>query len=549
MNNPIPFPTALLPHAPGLLLEDVLHVDQTLIVVLRTTAPTARCPGCQQPSARIHSHYERRPTDLPWGGTPLRLLLHVRKFVCATATCPRRIFTERLPGVLAPSARTTTRLTTLLRAIAFALGGEAGARLARQVGVHVSPATLINLIRQTPLSIQDPPKILGVDDWAQRKGIRYGTALVDLERHRLIDLLPDRTAETLAQWLAPHDGIAIIARDRREAYATGARQGAPEAIHAAQRAPADRWHLLSNWHEAIERVFNRYRSLIKQVSIPKPIVTKQLAVKVLPPKSVNRRRKYAEERRARVQAERLALYTLIRERHAKGEYLTTIARDLRINYKTARKYALADECPMLKAYPPRQRLLTPYEPYLRTRWAEGCRNGQHLHREIVAHGFRGTCTLVASFVAQLRRAERTGMPVEPIPRARDPLTPHTAAMLLLRRAERCSAGERAAIAQLRACHPDIATTMTFTERFVAIVRERRGEELPQWLADAQASAIREIGQFAIKIRKDEAAVRAGCTLSWSNGQTEGQVTRLKLLKRQMYGRAKFDLLRQRALAA
>jgi transposase len=410
--------------------------------------------------------------------------------------------------------------------------------------VHLSPATLINLIRRAPLPAHAPPQILGVDDWAQRKGIRYGTALVDLERHRLIDLLPDRKAETLAQWLAPHVGIAIIARDRREAYATGARQGAPAAVQVA-----DRWHLLSNWHEAIERVFNRYRSLIKQVSIPRPLSTKQPAMKALPPNGVNRRRKYAEAQRARVQAERLTLYTLIRDRHAKGEYLTTIARDLRINDKTARKYALADECPMTKVYPPRQRLLTPDEPCLRARWAEGCRNGQQLHREIVAHGFRGTRPLVATFVAQLRRAERGGMPVAPISIAGDPLTPHTAAMLLLRRPERCTDGERAAIGLLRACHPDIATTMTFTERFVAIVRERRSEELSPWLADAQASGIREIGQFAIKIRRDEAAVRAGCTLSWSNGQTEGEVTRLKLLKRQMYGRAKFDLLRQRALAA
>lgn len=362
-------------------------------------------------------------------------------------------------------------------------------------------------------------------------------------------ILPDRTAETLAQWLAPHDGIAIIARDRRGAYATGARQGAPKAVHTAQRAPADRWHLLANWHEAIERVFNRYRSTIKQVTIPKPFPSKQPAAKMLPPKSVNRRRKYAEERRAHVQSERLALYTLIRERHAKGEYLTTIARDLKLNHKTARKYALADECPMPKAYPPRQRLLTPYEPYLRTRWAEGCRNGQQLHREIVAHGFRGTRPHVATFVAQLRRAERAGMPVAPIVLAGDPLTPHTAAMLLLRRPEGCSDGERVAIAQLRDCHPDIATTMTFTERFVTIVRERHGGELAAWLADAQSSRIREIGQFAVKVRQDEAAVRAGCTLGWSNGQTEGQVTRLKLLKRQMYGRAKFDLLRQRALAA
>ncbi len=545
MNNPtILFPTALLPHAPDLLLEDVLYDDQTLHVVLRSTALTASCPLCQQPATRIHSYYARHPADLPWGGHAVRFVLHVRKFFCLTPTCPRRIFTERLPEVVAPSARTTVRLTTLLRAIAFALGGEAGARLVHHIGIAASPTLLISLIRRAPVPLYPSPQILGVDDWAQRKGLRYGTALVDLERHHLVDLLPDRTAETLAQWLTAHNDIAIITRDRRGAYATGARQGAPNAVQVA-----DRWHLLSNWHEAIERVFNRYRNLIKQVVIPKPLSVKQPAVKALPPKSVNRQRKYAEERRAQVQAERLALYTLIRERHAKGEYLTTIARDLRINYKTARKYALADECPMMKTYPRRPRLLTPYEPYLRARWAEGCRNGKQLHREIVAHGFRGTRPLVSTFVAQLRRAERAEMPVTPIPIAGDPLTPHTAAMLLLRRRERCSDGERAAMAQLRGCHPDIATTMIFTERFVAIVRERCGEELSPWLTDAQASGIREIGQFALKVRQDEAAVRAGCTLAWSNGQTEGQVTRLKLLKRQMYGRAKFDLLRHRALAA
>lgn len=193
-------------------------------------------------------------------------MLQVRKFFCLTPTCSRRIFTERLPEIVAPSARATVRLTALLHAIAFALGGEAGARLAQQIGIAASPTLLISLIRRVSVLPHPSPRFLGVDDWAQRKGIRYGTALVDLERHRLIDLLPDREAETLARWLTDHNDIAIIARDRRGAYATGAREGAPHAVQVA-----DRWHLLANWREAVERVLERHRGRVKQVSIAKPV--------------------------------------------------------------------------------------------------------------------------------------------------------------------------------------------------------------------------------------------------------------------------------------
>jgi transposase len=455
----------------------------------------------------------------------------------------RRIFTERLPGIVAPHSRTTERLTMLLRAIAFALGGQAGARLAKRIGVSTSPATMISLIRRTPLPNPPAARILGVDDWAHRKGRSYGTAIVDLERHRLIELLPDREAETLSRWLASNPGIEVISRDRSETYATGARQGAPDATQVV-----DRWHLLSNWREAVERVFDCHRGRIKRVVLPPPEPVGKPAATVLPAKGVNRRRKYLEEQRARAQAKRLARYKEIRKRHAKGEYLTTIARDLQIDYKTARKYALSDECPTRKPYPKRRRMLEPYEPYLRARWKEGCKNGRGLYREIVAHGYPGSRTQVATFVARLRREENSKKSQAPSATG-EPLTPHTAAMLLLRRSERCGEAEHAALAQLRDVHPDIGIAVGFTERFVRIVRERQGAKLGEWLSDAEASGIREIQQFAYKVRRDEAAVRAGCTLQWSNGQTEGQITRLKAIKRSMYGRAKFDLLRRRTLYA
>jgi transposase len=306
--------------------------------------------------------------------------------------------------------------------------------------------------------------------------------------------------------------------------------------------------LLSNWREAVERVFDRHRGRIKRVVLPVPESVGKPAATVLPAKSVNRRRKYAEEQRARAQAKRLARYKEIRKRHAKGEYLTTIARDLEIDYKTARKYALSDECPTRKPHPKRRRILEPYEPYLKARFKEGCKHGRELYREIIAHGYPGSRTQVATFVARLRREENSKKP-QPPSATGEPLTPHTAAMLLLRRPERCGEAEHAALAQLRDVHPDVGIAAAFTERFVEIVRERRGNKLGGWLSDAEASGTREIQQFAYKVRRDQAAVEAGCTLPWSNGQTEGQITKLKAIKRSMYGRAKFDLLRRRALCA
>ena len=474
----------------------------------------------------------------------MKLVLRVRKFFCKAPSCERRIFTERLPGVVAPRARTTERLTVLLQAVAFALGGEAGARLAKCIGLTTSPATLISLIRRTPLLDPSPARFLGVDDWAKRKGKNYGTALVNLEEHRLIELLPDREAETFSRWLKENPGVEVISRDRSERYAVGGRKGAPEAVHVA-----DRWHLLSNWREAAERIFDRHRGHIKQVILPKPEPVDKPAATVLPAKSVNRRRRSLEEKRARAQAERQARYDEIRQRYAKGEYLKSIATDLGITYRTARKYALSEECPTRKPMPKRTRMLEPYEPYLKARWAEGCKNGKQLYREIVAHGFPGSRTPVAAFVAQLRREESEAKP-QSLPTAGEPLTPRKASRLVLRKPERLTDADCIALTRLQDVHSDVGTTLAFTERFAGIVRDRRGAaELEAWLVDAEASEVREIRQFAHKARQDEAAVLAGCTLKWSNGQTEGKITKLKVIKRQMYGRAKFDLLRQRALHA
>ncbi len=443
------FPTTLLPRVPGLRFEQAQLQDRTLMVTLRTESATALCPTCANPSSAVHSRYTRMPQDLPWGGYAVRLMLHVRKFFCHTSTCSQRIFTERLSGVVQPLSRKTVRLHDLLQVVAFAVGGEAGARLSERLGMASSPATLIRMMRQASPPAHPTPRVLGVDDWAKRKGANYGTILVDLETHRVVDLLPDRNAETFQAWLEARPGVEIISRDRGERYTTGGKAGAPDARHIA-----DRWHLIHNWAEVVERVMRRHQTLLRQVKRTKALPGDTSAASLLPPKRVNRRRLYADARREQIQRDRFEQWTTIRERHAKGATLKDISRDLHLHYKTVLKYAHATECPHTRAHPRRQRLVAPYEPYVRARWAEGCRNGAQLYREIQAHGFRGSRVLVSICVAQLRRDEGLSLPWLPKLAKQKPVTPRDAVNLFLVRASELSAEDTATLNKVRSLHPE-----------------------------------------------------------------------------------------------
>ena len=241
---------AMIPNKDCLRVSDVEVDDDRQIVRLnvRSTAPSCVCPCCGQSSRRVHSKYERKLKDLPWQGFSVQIMWSTRRFFCDTDECSRKIFAERQPTVAAPHARRTERLSLAMRCIGFACGGEVGTRLAERLGIRVSADTLLRVIRNTPVPCRPTPRVLGVDDWAYRKGQRYGTLLCDLEKGCPVELLPERTSESFSQWLQDHDGVEIISRDRGDIYRKGATEGTPNAMQVA-----DRFHLVKNLRDAFGR--------------------------------------------------------------------------------------------------------------------------------------------------------------------------------------------------------------------------------------------------------------------------------------------------------
>jgi transposase len=254
--------SALFPPACAVHLTKVTVEQTSVQLQLTATAPAACCPGCAVPSSFIHSRYQRHLTDLPWGALTVHIQLMVRKFVCRHSTCMRRIFTERLPDVVATYARKTCRLVATLQAIGIALGGNAGARLAAHLRLPTSASTLLRLVRAALTPHIPALQVVGVDEWAWRRGHRDGTILVDLATHRVVDLLPDRSAATVAAWLAQHPTMTVVCRDRSDLYADGIRRGAPEAVQVV-----DRFHLVQNLRQALEAFLIDHRPALQDASV------------------------------------------------------------------------------------------------------------------------------------------------------------------------------------------------------------------------------------------------------------------------------------------
>jgi transposase len=530
----------LLPHLTRLRLLASHRIAGVWHFDLSSRQRSAACPHCHHRSTAVHSSYRRTVADLPIAGTQVLLHLQVRRFFCRRAACPQRIFAERFSRLVPVRSRHSVGVCNALGRVGFAVGSRAGARLAHALGLPGSSRTILRVIHRMPFPLSAAPRVIGLDEWAWRRGRRFGTIVCDLERHQVIDLLPERSAPSVAQWLQAHSTVAIVCRDRSGLYAEGIRQGAPQAVQVV-----DRFHLVQNLRDALERLFLRYRRELHTLGASLYSASEPtLALATL-----------SRARHARW----VHRYHQIRRLHAQRLGVAAIARRVQVSRPTVYRYLAMPQPPERQRSRHRGlRLITPFIPYLRQRWNAGCRNAQQLWRELVAQGHRPSRMTVERYVGRLRRetgARRKFRQVPPAPLydashaegSPSPLTALRAARLFLSKPADRRPSDQTLLARLLRLAPVMPRTYRQVRTFCRMVRERRGHAFDAWIAAVQQTGVKELRAFAKGLLKDAAAVRAGLSLVWSNGPTEGFIHRLKWIKRQAYGRAGVDFLRHRIL--
>jgi transposase len=478
----------------------------------------------------VHSRYQRRLADAAVGGRRVVLRLGVRRFFCDHPDCRARTFTEQLPGLTTRYARRTSLLKRMLQAIGLALAGRAGARLAGRLGLPASRDTLLRLLRTLPDPEVNQVAVLGVDDFAFRRGRVYGTVLVDMATHRPIDLLEDREAQTFAAWLDQHPGTMVVCRDRAGADAEGARTGAPGAIQVA-----DRWHLWHNLAEHVEKTVLGHRGCLREPTPEPPTPTPPatpapLPAPVPPEKKIVTRTKHR--------------YAEVQERRARGESISAISRSLHLDIQTVRRFAHAPSvAELLAKTAERASVLDGFTTYLHQRWNQGCTDAAVLTKELKAQGYAGSDQTVRRYLRPFRLGRPTPPPAPTAPTVRE------VTGWILRRPDTLLPEEQTKLKEVLARCPHLEAASGHVAAFAEMLTGRHGDRLDGWIAAVEADDLPGLHSFTTGLRRDQQAVTNGLSLPYSSGAVEGNVNRIKMLKRQMYGRAHFDLLRKRVLLA
>ncbi|MEV8536191.1 ISL3 family transposase [Streptomyces sp. NPDC051211] len=518
----------LFPSIADIAVLSVEVNDEAVLIEARCTMAGADCVGCRGWSERVHSSYLRFPADVPSAGKRVRLCLRVRRFICGNALCERRTFVEQVAGLTRRYGRWTERLRSTLAAVGLALAGRAGARMAGVFGVAVSRSTVLRLVEDLPDPEAPVPRVVGVDEYATRKGRFYGTVLVDVETRRPVGLLPDRESSSLAEWLAERPSVEVVCRDRAPFFAEGATIGAPQAIQVA-----DRWHLWHNLSEAAERCVAKHRSCLG-VLAREPA---ESAVAASPPETTGSPWPTGHRFADRIRDRHAIVHTLL----AAGHSRRSIGRQLHMTHRTVKRLAdaVAPEDLFQGQWQNRPTVLDEYKPYLDDRWNQGCTNAWALWEEIVPFGYKGSYQRVRAYLREKR--------LSPGPVSARPPTPRTVSGWILRHPESLTESEQLRLKAVLAHCRELDALTGHVRSFAQMLTEREGERLPEWLDAVRQDDLPTLHTLAAGIDRDRDGVIAGLTLPWSSGVVEGHVNRIKMLKRQMFGRAGFDLLRKRVL--
>ena len=494
----------------ALVIEDVEDAGEVICVRARTLDRAVACPGCGAETARVHEYRERTLADVPADGRRVQVKVRVRRMRCPVTGCPRQTFREQVPGVLDRYQRRTTRLTAQVSAVARELAGRASARLLPALGIGLSRHAMLRVLLSIPLPALAVPQVLGIDDFALRRGLAYATVLIDAGTGRRVDVVQGRTADVAEKWLRDHPGAEVVCRDGSAAYGEAVRRALPGAVQVS-----DRWHL---WHLLAE-------------AVRKEVAAHSACWAGGTPMQDGKR---AETTRDRWQQ--------VRELRTRNVGLLECARRLNLSLNTVKRYDRASEPERLQRVPKyRPTLVDPHRDYLRQRRAEepGVPVAQLL-REIRELGYQGSANLLVRYLSQ-GRAEGD----------RPHLSPRRAARILLTRPDRLTGGQAETLAGLTAACPEMTALTSLITSFAALLSPDPGNDarLRQWITDARAADLPCLHSFTRGLDLDIQAVTAALTLPHHNGRTEGVNTKTKMIKRQMYGRAGFTLLRHRILLA
>ncbi len=528
----------------GITIDSIDPSANELVIRIACDFPSMPCPECRQPSARIHSCYQRLVADLPCAGRNVILALTLRKFVCGTPTCPRKIFTERLPGLVESYARMTSRLITLMQAIGLVAGGQKGTRLADRFAIATTPPTLLRHLMQLPVPLTRAVRVLGVDDFAWKKRFTYGTILVDLERRKIIDVLADRESATVEAWLQEHPEVELVIRDRGKDFTKAATVGAPQAQQVV-----DRFHMVKNLSEVLQEILGHCRAEIRQGEAPLPQLEKagEEPPRPLPTAATCEPRTPAHVKKVHQarQASRDDRYSQMTTLRVQGLTQREVAKRMGMSERAVRHWLKRGAAPTNERRFRRRSVFDPYAAYVLQRWQDGIHEAKQLYAEIRAQGFPGTVRIVQRFVQTLRD-DPVKITLPPATGA-DRFSSKTATWLFIRDPKQLTTQKQAELELICQRSETAHKTYALTQQFMSMLRLRRGQEFERWLSAVEASQIPELRRFAQGLLKDKSAVVAGLTLSYSNGPVEAQVQKLKLVKRSMFGRAKLPLLRQRLL--